>query len=170
MLSRRSSPRLSPTMCRMTTQDSITIQESVENRPKRVFPHGFPYGFPLKKSLSQSEKRKCANQKRKSVRGQKRGKCGSDPTLFGFQPPKKPWDRSRTFLKPLARATKANQTPYTATCMTAVKTKGEKTSSLFDPNHPSEWSYLLQEENVREGRYRQNREESNNYTLHFFNG
>ena len=140
-------------MCCMTTQDSITIQESVENRTKRVFPHGFPYGFPLKKSLSQSEKRKCANQKRKSVRGQKRGKCGSDPTLFGLSPPKKPWDRSRTFLKPLARATTANQTPCMATCMTVVKTKGEKTSTLFAPNHTGEWSYLVQGGSICEGRY-----------------
>lgn len=154
MLSRRSGPRLSPTMCRMTTQDSTTIPELVENRPEEEFPCGFPYGFPPPKHLSRSEKRKCAKQKRESVRGQKRGKCGSDPTLFGFQPPKKPWDRSRTFLKPLARATRANQTPCTATCMTAVKTKGEKTSTLFGPNHAGEWSYLMQGENVREGRYR----------------
>jgi hypothetical protein len=138
----------------MTSQDSITIPELVENRTEEVFPCGFPCGSPDKKFLSQSEKRQCATQKRKSVRRQKRGKCGSDPTLFAFQPPKNPWDRSRTFLKPLARATTANQTPCTASCMTAVKTKGEKTSTLFAPNHVGEWSYLLQKENVREGRYR----------------
>jgi hypothetical protein len=92
-------------------------------------------------------------KKRKSGHGQKREKCGSDPTLFGFQPPKKSWDRSRPFLNPLARATKANQTPCTATCMKAVKTKGEKTSTIFGPNHTGEWSYLLQGGSIREGRY-----------------
>jgi hypothetical protein len=96
----------------MTTQDSITIPELVENRPEEEFPCGFPYGFPPPKHFSRSEKGKYANQKRKSVPGQKRGKCGSDPTLFGFQPPKKPWDRSRTFLNPLARA--AKQTKHLA--------------------------------------------------------
>src|SRR5579864_556024 len=125
----------------MTTQDSITIRELAENRMEKEFPYGFTNGFPLKKSLSQSERRRCENQKRKSVRGQKRGKCGSDPTLFGFQPPKETWDRSRTFSQPLIRATTANQTQCTATCMTAVKTNGERTSTLFGPNHTGEWSY-----------------------------
>jgi hypothetical protein len=63
VLSRRSNPRLSPTMCRMTTQDSITIQELVENRTEEVFPYGFPFGFPLRKSLSQTERKRSAAQK-----------------------------------------------------------------------------------------------------------
>jgi hypothetical protein len=151
----------------MTTQDSITIQESVENRTKRVFPHGFPYGFPLKKFLSQSEKRKCANQKRKSVRGQKRGKCGSDPTLFGLQPPKNSWDRSRTFLKPLARATTANQTPCKAIC----KDERRENPTIFAGRIISASGLgCCKKEAFAEGDTTGNREESNNYTLHFFNG
>ncbi len=63
MLSRRSNPRLSPTMCRMTTQDSITIQELVENRPEEEFPYGFPYGFPPPKHLRRSERKKMRDSK-----------------------------------------------------------------------------------------------------------
>jgi hypothetical protein len=75
----------------------IGIHGSAENHPEIGFLSGFLTGFLLRKSLSQRDLRGCANQKRKSGRGQKRGKCGSDPTLFGFQPTKIPWDRSRTF-------------------------------------------------------------------------
>ena len=57
MRSRRSNPRLSPTMCRMTTQDSITIRELAENRMEKEFPYGSPDGFPPPKLLSRSERK-----------------------------------------------------------------------------------------------------------------
>ena len=153
----------------MTTQDSITIRELAENRMEKEFPYGFTNGFPPPKHSSRSERRRCAIQKRKSGSGQKRGKCGSDPTLFGFQPPKKSWDRSRTFLKPLARATTATQPPCTATCMTAVKAKGEKTLTFIGTRITQASGLTCSwEEAFAKGDTARNREDSKNYTLHFF--
>jgi hypothetical protein len=80
-----------------------------ENRTEIGFLGGFLTGFLFAKSSSQSEGTRCVNQKCKSGRGQKRGKGGSDPTLFSFQPPKNPWDRSRPFLKALARPMHRNK-------------------------------------------------------------
>jgi hypothetical protein len=65
----------------MTTQDSITIPELVENRPEEEFPCGFPYGFPPPKHFSRSEKGKYANQKRKSVPRAKTRKVRERPHL-----------------------------------------------------------------------------------------
>jgi len=59
-----------------------------ENRAEIGFLSGFLTGFLFKKFSSEGETRRCANQKRKSGRGQKRGKGGSDPTLFGLPPHK----------------------------------------------------------------------------------
>jgi hypothetical protein len=74
-----------------------------ENRTEIGFLSGFLTGFLFAKSSSQSERTRCVNQKRKSGRGQKRGKGGSDPTLAGFQPLRNSWDRSRPFSNSLAR-------------------------------------------------------------------
>lgn len=81
MRSRRSNPRLSPTMCRMTTQDSITIQESAENRAEIVFPHGFPYGFPPPKHLSRSERKKMRDPKTQNRTRTKTRKVRERPHL-----------------------------------------------------------------------------------------
>jgi len=89
-------------------------------------PSGFLTGCLFGKSLSQSEKGRCASLKRRSGRGQKRRKGGSDPTLFGFQPPKNPWDRSRPLLKPLARVHAPEQTFCNARRDTNLTRKGEK--------------------------------------------
>src|ERR1700722_10414873 len=60
----------------MTTQDSITIRELVENRMEKEFPYGSPNGFPPPKHLSRSERKKmrdpktqiCARAKTRKVR------------------------------------------------------------------------------------------------------
>ena len=153
MLSRRSSPRLSPTMCRMTTQDSTTIQESAENRAEIVFPHGFPYGFPPPKYLGRSEKRGCANPKTQICTRAKSRKVRERPHLVRLSAAQGIVGSLPHFPQAACPRYKANQKPYTATSMTAVKTKGEKTLTLFDPNHTGEWSYFLQEGSICEGRY-----------------
>ena len=153
MLSRRSSPRVSPTMCRMTTQDSITIQELVENRTEEVFPYGFPCGFPLRESLSQTERKRCATQKTQICTRAKTRKVRERPHLVRLSAAQETVGSLPHFPKSACPRYKANQTPCTATCMTAAKTKGEKTSTLFDPNHTGEWSYLLQGGSICEGQY-----------------
>jgi hypothetical protein len=106
------------------------LTAQIENRSEIGFLSGFLTGFLCRKSSSRSERRRCANQKRKSVRGQKRGKGGSDPTLVGFQPPKSSWDRSRPFFKPLARVHAPEQTFCNASHGTNLKSQGENTVTL----------------------------------------
>lgn len=102
-----------------------------ENRTEIGFLSGFLTGFLFVKSLSQSERTRCANQKRKSGRGQKRGKGGSDPTLLGFQPPKNPWDRSRPFLNARVRVHASEQTFCNARGNAELTRKGKNTVSLL---------------------------------------
>jgi hypothetical protein len=96
------------------------FKAQTENRLEDGFPSGFPYGFLNRTPLTREEQTTYAKEKSKSGRGQIRGKGGSDPTLFGFQPPKKPWDRSRPFLKPLARVHASELTNYNASRTTNI--------------------------------------------------
>jgi hypothetical protein len=121
----------------MTTQDSTTIPELVENRPEEVF----PYGFPLRKSLSQTERKRCATQKTQIRTRAKTRKVRERPHLVRLSAAQETVGSLPHFLKAACPRYKANQTPCKATCMTAVKTKGEKTLTLFGPNHTGEWPY-----------------------------
>jgi len=135
----------------------------VENRLEEVILSGFLNRTPL----THDEQTAYAKEKSKSGCGQIRGR--GDPTLIGFQPAKDPWDRSRLFLNPLARATKANETPCTATCMTAVTMKGEKTLTFFGIRiTQASGLTCCKEEAFAQGDTARNPEDGNNYTLHFF--
>jgi hypothetical protein len=153
VLSRRSSPRLSPTTCRMTTQDSISIPESAENRTEEVFPCGFPYGFPHKKFLSQSERKKMREPKTQIRTRAKTRKVRERPHLVRLSAAQESVGSLPHFPKSACPRYKANRTPCTATCMASAKTKGEKTLTLFNPNHTDEWTSLLQGGSICEGRY-----------------
>jgi hypothetical protein len=107
VLSRRSNPRLSPTMCRMTTQDSTTIPELVENRPEEVF----PYGFPLRKSLSQTERKRCATQKTQIRTRAKTRKVRERPHLVRLSAAQETVGSLPHFLK--AACPRYNSKPYT---------------------------------------------------------
>ena len=102
-------------------RENLMVQ--TENRAEIGFLSGLLTGFLFRNSLSQSESTRCANRRRKSGREPKRGKGGSDPTLFDFQPPKNPWDRSRPFSKPLARVRASERTFCNAICSRTLMRK-----------------------------------------------
>jgi hypothetical protein len=171
LLRRKETCNSTPTSHRMTTQDSITIRELAENRMEKEFPYGFTNGFPPPKHSSRSERKKMRDPKTQICTRAKTWKVRERPHLVRLSAAQESVGSLPHFPKAACPRYKANQTPCTATCMTAVKTKGEKTLT-FIATRITQASGLTccKEEAFAKGDTAWNREESNNYTLHFFNG